>query len=151
MRKEIRQVLSLLLGYGSGRPGENSAERLQPAYLAKPRSVQGEVGEKHCSLGLCHVTFCSSVNVVDYFLRDQNWLPGIGPPSISAESGAGARPARARGMRTAWSRCLNRWWSSGATQLVTQYKPQLWWGKGFFWSFLKKWEGGRNLKLPNPF
>lgn len=31
---------------------------------------------------VCHVTFGSSVNVVDYFLRDQNWLPRIGPPSI---------------------------------------------------------------------
>ena len=31
---------------------------------------------------VCHVTFSSSVNVVDYFLRDQNWLPEIRPPSI---------------------------------------------------------------------
>lgn len=29
-----------------------------------------------------HVRFSSSVNVEDYFLRDQNWLPRIRPPSI---------------------------------------------------------------------
>lgn len=119
--------------------------------------VRREKEETHCSLGLCHVTFCSSVNVVDYFLRDQNWLPGIIPPSISAESGtrAGAHPAWAHGMRTTWSRCLNRWWSSGVTQLVTQYKPQLWL---FFFFFLvvsqkNKVLGDRERiqKQPNPF
>lgn len=31
---------------------------------------------------VCHVRFSSSVNAEDYFLRDQNWLPGNRPPSI---------------------------------------------------------------------
>lgn len=41
-----------------------------------------QVERVHCPACLCHVTFSSSVNVVDYFLRDQNWLPGIRTPSI---------------------------------------------------------------------
>ncbi|KAG7319251.1 hypothetical protein KOW79_017725 [Hemibagrus wyckioides] len=49
---------------------------------------------RHQRPALCHVTFSSSVNVVDYFLRDQNWLPGIGAPSISAECRAQGRPGR---------------------------------------------------------
>lgn len=35
---------------------------------------------------VCHVRFSSSVNVVDYFLRDQNWLPRIRLPSIFSRS-----------------------------------------------------------------
>ncbi len=130
--KEIRLVsLSLLLGYTVTHSGKYSTVVSVFGQNQSGRGlhlVRREEEEKHCSPGLCHVTFCSSVNVVDYFLRDQNWLPRIRPPSISAESGtqAGARPARTHGTRTAWSRCLNRWWSNGATQLVTQYKPQLW-------------------------
>lgn len=42
----------------------------------------GRWGECRAEACVCHVTFSSSVNVVDYFLRDQNWLPRIRPPSI---------------------------------------------------------------------
>lgn len=59
-----------------------------------PGLCRSSLGSEHfCSLRwqaervqsqacVCHVTFSSSVNVVDYFLRDQNWLPRIRPPSI---------------------------------------------------------------------
>lgn len=109
--KQIKEASFSLCYWATARAdGENIQQR--PVYPAKTRTAREEE-VKHCTLGLCHVTFCSSVNVVDYSLRDQNWLPGIGPPSISAESGAQAgagpaRPARAHGMQTAWSRCLNR-------------------------------------------
>lgn len=41
-----------------------------------------QVGRVQSRACVCHVTFSSSVNVVDYFLRDQNWLPRTRPPSI---------------------------------------------------------------------
>lgn len=53
---------------------------------------------------MCHVTFASSVNRVDYFLRDQNWLPEIRPSSIFSPTsrtrgGQGLQEAEAHGKR----------------------------------------------------
>lgn len=54
-------------------------------------SLCWQVGRVHSQACVCHVTFSSSVNVVDYFLRDQNWLPRIRAPSIFS------RTSRTRG------------------------------------------------------
>lgn len=75
---------------------------------------------------VCHVTFSSSVNVLDYFLRDQNWLPRIGPPSIFSCTSRMLHEAEAHGKESG-ARFPSRWRSSEAVrQLVTQYPPQRW-------------------------
>lgn len=64
----------------------------------------------------CRIRFSSSVNVADYFLRDQNWLPTIGPPSIfrstsRTQAEGGGVKQRFMGKRERW--CLLSEWGSG--------------------------------------
>lgn len=68
---------------------------------------------------VCHVTFSSSVNVVDYFLRDQNWLTRIRTSSIfSGTSRAQERltEAEAHGKESGALKC-----DQAVTHLVIQY------------------------------
>lgn len=72
-------------------------------------SLCWQVGRAQSQTCVCHVTFSSSVNVVDYFLRDRNWLPRIRPPSIlsRAVQDAGCWGGVVRGVDgggAAWSR-----------------------------------------------
>lgn len=62
-----------------------------------PGLCSGRLGSEHF-VCVCRVKFRSSVNVVDYFLRDQNWLPRIRPPSIFLQA-----PCRTQG-KAVWSR-----------------------------------------------
>lgn len=75
---------------------------------------------------VCHVTFSSSVNVVDYFLRDQNWLPRIRPPSIFSGTSRTQRRQRGAGAHGKESAAAS-WAGDGAVrQLVTQSPPRRW-------------------------
>lgn len=91
-------------------------------------SLCWQVGRVHSQACVCHVTFSSSVNVVDYFLRDQNWLPRIRAPSIFS------RMSRTRGRlceaeaRGRVRRRASRAGDEAVGQLVTQsqHQPCLW-------------------------
>lgn len=69
-------------------------------------SLRWQVGRAQSRARVCHVTFSSSVNVVDYFLRDQNWLPKIRPPSIFSPTSRTQRGklcgAEAHGGKKGW-------------------------------------------------
>lgn len=68
--------------YVQWRVGRFVQQQQQQCLAVSTSAQRWQVERVHCPACLCHVTFSSSVNVVDYFLRDQNWLPGIRTPSI---------------------------------------------------------------------
>lgn len=92
-------------------------------------SLCWQVGRVHSQACVCHVTFSSSVNVVDYFLRDQNWLPRIRAPSIfSRTSRTHGEAVWSGGSRERVRRRASRAGDEAVGQLVTQspHQPWLW-------------------------
>lgn len=93
-------------------------------------SLCWQVGRVQSWACVCHVTFSSSVNVVDYFLRDQNWLPRIRPPSIFRYTSR--TQGRLGGAEAHGKESGNASWAGdeAVRQLVTQSPPQ-WWLRRF--------------------